>query len=78
MLFDGQQQEVDPQVVKDQQQQSKQRRKGNMQPQSNSAESSARQRAYKDQNKARIANHNRKRGHDKKMSKAGVGGGDAR
>ncbi|KAF9051785.1 hypothetical protein BJ165DRAFT_1608530 [Panaeolus papilionaceus] len=34
---------------------------------------SARERAWKDKNKASRANHNRKRGHDKKMAKAGAG-----
>ncbi|KAF9467863.1 hypothetical protein BDZ94DRAFT_1210295 [Collybia nuda] len=33
----------------------------------------ARERAWKDKNKASRANHNRKRGHDKKMSRAGAG-----
>jgi activating signal cointegrator complex subunit 2 len=33
----------------------------------------ARDRAWKDKNKASRANHNRKRGHDKKMARAGAG-----
>ncbi|KAH9478377.1 CUE domain-containing protein 3 [Psilocybe cubensis] len=36
-------------------------------------ESSAKERAWKDKNKASRANHNRKRGHDKKMARAGAG-----
>ncbi|KAF9471907.1 hypothetical protein BDN70DRAFT_998435 [Pholiota conissans] len=35
-------------------------------------ESSARERAWKDKNKASRGNHNRKRGHDKKMARAGA------
>ncbi|KAG6852902.1 hypothetical protein C0991_008271 [Blastosporella zonata] len=34
---------------------------------------SARERAWKDKNKASRGNHNRKRGHDKKMARAGAG-----
>ncbi|KAG5724928.1 CUE domain-containing protein 3 [Termitomyces sp. T112] len=34
---------------------------------------SARERAWKDKNKASRANHNRKKGHDKKMARAGAG-----
>ncbi|KAG6891557.1 hypothetical protein C0992_004415 [Termitomyces sp. T32_za158] len=34
---------------------------------------SARERAWKDKNKATHANHNRKKGHDKKMARAGAG-----
>lgn len=37
------------------------------------AEPNTRQRAYRERHKARFANHNRKRGHDKKMIKANVG-----
>ena len=36
-------------------------------------EDSARERAWKDKNKASRGNHNRKRGHDKKMARAGPG-----
>ncbi|KAF8155598.1 hypothetical protein B0H34DRAFT_798759 [Crassisporium funariophilum] len=36
-------------------------------------EASARERAWKDKNKASRGNHNRKRGHDKKMARAGAG-----
>ncbi|KAF9559155.1 hypothetical protein CPC08DRAFT_709051 [Agrocybe pediades] len=38
-------------------------------------DSSARERAWKDKNKASRGNHNRKRGHDKKMARAGAGVG---
>ncbi|KAH7923091.1 hypothetical protein BV22DRAFT_1093520, partial [Leucogyrophana mollusca] len=38
-----------------------------------SGDASTRERAWKDKNKASRANHNRKRGHDKKMAKAGGG-----
>ncbi|KAG5643646.1 hypothetical protein DXG03_000572 [Asterophora parasitica] len=37
------------------------------------AANSARERAWKDKNKASRGNHNRKRGHDKKMARAGAG-----
>ncbi|KAI9497257.1 hypothetical protein BDB00DRAFT_21658 [Zychaea mexicana] len=43
-------------------------------PQRSGPEQDQRQRAYKDKNKARFGNHNRKKGHDKKMAKAGVAG----
>ena len=36
-------------------------------------EDSAGERAWKDKNKASRGNHNRKRGHDKKMARAGPG-----
>ncbi|PPR06822.1 hypothetical protein CVT26_003848 [Gymnopilus dilepis] len=44
-------------------------------PSAGGGESSARERAFKDKHKASRANHNRKRGHDKKMARAGAGAG---
>ena len=37
------------------------------------ADGNAKERAWKDKNKASRGNHNRKRGHDKKMARAGAG-----
>lgn len=36
--------------------------------------SSSKNHTWKDKNKSRIANHNRKRGHDKKMARGGAVG----
>ncbi|KAI8144196.1 hypothetical protein BJV82DRAFT_608644 [Fennellomyces sp. T-0311] len=72
MLFDGTQGAVEAKTDKkgkgpqQQQQQQQQQKSG--------PEKEQRQRAYKDKNKARFGNHNRKKGHDKKMVKAGVAG----
>lgn len=44
---------------------------------SGGGESSARERAWKDKNKASRGNHNRKRGYDKKMARAGAVAGPA-
>ncbi|RDB30021.1 CUE domain-containing protein 3 [Hypsizygus marmoreus] len=42
-------------------------------PGAGGGEDSTRERAWKDKNKASRGNHNRKRGHDKKMARAGAG-----
>ncbi|KAF9450591.1 hypothetical protein P691DRAFT_725651 [Macrolepiota fuliginosa MF-IS2] len=42
---------------------------------SSSDPNAARERSFKDKHKASRANHNRKRGHDKKMARAGAGAG---
>ena len=39
----------------------------------NGGDNTTRERAWKDKNKASRGNHNRKRGHDKKMARAGAG-----
>ncbi|KAI7886336.1 hypothetical protein K492DRAFT_233608 [Lichtheimia hyalospora FSU 10163] len=67
MLFDGQQEKVDGKSLKETQQKQVQEKRA-------AAQDETKQRAYKDKNKARFGNHNRKRGHDKKMQKAGVMG----
>lgn len=63
MLFDGKQTEVSKEASEAQKQEEK---KPNKKP----PVSEARDRAYKDKNKARFANHNRKSGRDKKIAKA--------
>ncbi|KAL1929340.1 hypothetical protein VTP01DRAFT_1478 [Rhizomucor pusillus] len=60
-LFDGKQQALFPE------------RRAREQGQQKSGEPNTRQRAFRERHKARFANHNRKRGHDKKMNKANVG-----
>lgn len=67
MLFDGQQEKVDGKSLKEAQHKQVQEKRV-------AAQDETKQRAYKDKNKARFGNHNRKRGHDKKMQKAGVMG----
>lgn len=64
MLFDGNQKEV----TKEQSQAQKQAlKKENIRP----PVSESKDRAYKDKNKARFGNHNRKAQRDKKLAKAG-------
>ncbi|KAI8333467.1 hypothetical protein BC941DRAFT_434801 [Chlamydoabsidia padenii] len=63
MLFDGTQNEIDDKVKAKQQQQQKESSTKPPPP------SEAKQKAYKDKNKARIGNHNRKRNHDKKLNR---------
>ncbi|KAI7847088.1 hypothetical protein BDC45DRAFT_576232 [Circinella umbellata] len=75
MLFDGNQTTVDNSTKTTQASNSKQR--SQKQPQRSGPENEQRQRSYKDKNKARFGNHNRKKGHDKKMVKAGVAGPSA-
>ncbi|KAI8065828.1 hypothetical protein BC940DRAFT_334349 [Gongronella butleri] len=65
-LFDGQQEELTQDTRNKQQQQSTATAKDNRPP-----PSEAKQRAYKDKNKARFANHQRKKMHDKKQAKMG-------
>ncbi|KAI8082692.1 uncharacterized protein BX664DRAFT_360997 [Halteromyces radiatus] len=66
MLFDGNQDQVDATVKASQQQKQKESPSRKPPPISES-----RQRAYKDKNKARFGNHNRKKNHDKKLAKLG-------
>ena len=75
MLFDGNQTTLDNSTKTAQVNSSKQR--SQKQPQRSGPENEQRQRSYKDKNKARFGNHNRKKGHDKKMVKAGVAGPSA-
>ncbi|KAG0181394.1 hypothetical protein DFQ29_008451 [Apophysomyces sp. BC1021] len=66
MLFDGSQEQVSQDISESQ----RQPRKENKRP----PQSEAKERSYKDKNKARFGNHNRKKMHDKKLTKAGVAG----
>ncbi|CAO3595449.1 unnamed protein product [Absidia cylindrospora] len=62
MLFDGSQDQVNTDVKVKQQQQ----KEASTKP---APPSETKQRSYKDKNKARFGNHNRKRNHDKKLNK---------
>ncbi|ORZ09578.1 hypothetical protein BCR42DRAFT_494982 [Absidia repens] len=62
MLFDGSQDQVSTDVKVKQQQQ----KEASSKP---APPSETKQRSYKDKNKARFGNHNRKRNHDKKLNK---------
>ncbi|SAM07188.1 hypothetical protein [Absidia glauca] len=63
MLFDGSQEQVGDKVKSEQQQ--KQKESASKPP----PPSESKQRSYKDKNKARFGNHNRKKNHDKKLNK---------
>ncbi|KAI8393846.1 uncharacterized protein BYT42DRAFT_552437 [Radiomyces spectabilis] len=69
MLFDGQQTEVSAEVSSHQQQQSQSSKKQHSRP----PRSASKEKAFREKNKARFGNHNRKKMHDKKLNKAGMG-----
>ncbi|KAL0075751.1 hypothetical protein F4703DRAFT_1887348 [Phycomyces blakesleeanus] len=68
-LFDGSQAQVSSQVSEAQKKEQLKNKKDNRPP-----PTEAKDRSYKDKNKARFGNHNRKKMHDKKLVKAGGAG----
>ncbi|KAI9315556.1 hypothetical protein BX666DRAFT_2028453 [Dichotomocladium elegans] len=68
MLLEIRQEDIDVKALKEEQQKKRQEQQA-------ADQDDSKQRAYKAKNKARFGNHNRKRGHDKKMQKAGHGSG---
>lgn len=73
MHFDGSQPALDNSSADSSSNKQTDKKKGSNRKAPPKPRSEEKDRAYKDKNKARFANHNRKKGHDKKMVKAGAG-----
>ncbi|ORY99238.1 hypothetical protein BCR43DRAFT_523222 [Syncephalastrum racemosum] len=73
MHFDGSQPALDNRSIDSSSNKETDKRKGSNRRAPPKPRSDEKDRAFKDKNKARFANHNRKKGHDKKMTKAGAG-----